>query len=155
MTAKILEILLAENAGEILRSHPTATLEAEKGIVGDRYYSAQGTFSDNFKDTPGSEVTLIEQEQINAFNAVSGLNYLTTDFRRNIVTEHINLNALVDKEFYIGTVKLKGILLCEPCGYLAKLLDPQVVEHMTHKAGLRAQIIVSGSIAVSDTIRLA
>jgi MOSC domain-containing protein YiiM len=155
MTAKVLEILLAENAGGILFPSPSAKFEAGKGIVGDRYYSAQGTFSANYKDTPGSEVTLIEQEQINAFNTVSGLNYQTIDFRRNIVTENINLNLLVDKEFYIGTVKLKGILLCEPCAYLAKRLGPQVIEHMSHKAGLRAQIIVSGDVAVSDTIRLA
>jgi len=152
MTGKVIEILLAANAGDTLDPYPSAKLEAGKGIIGDRYHSTQGTFSEKLKGAPGLEVTLIEQEQINAFNATTNLNYSNGDFRRNIVTENIDLNALVDKEFYIGLVKLKGILLCEPCAYLAKRLDQQIIELMTHKAGLRAQILVSGNIAISDTI---
>lgn len=155
MRGKVKEILLAKSAGDVLLAYPSATFEAGKGIVGDRYYSAQGTFSEKLKNTAAFEVTLIEQEQINAFNSTTSLNYLTTDFRRNIVTENIDLNSLVDKEFYIGAVKLRGILLCEPCAYLAKRLDPKVIKHMSHKAGLRAQIIISGNVTISDTIHLA
>lgn len=152
MTAKVVEILLTKNAGETLESYPSATLVAGKGIIGDRYYADEGTFSDKFKGAPGLEVTLIEQEQINSFNAATGLNFSTHDFRRNIVTQNIDLNALVDQEFYVGKVKLRGIMLCEPCAHLEKLLDTKVVKELTHKAGLRAQIIVSGNITVSDEI---
>ncbi|MBL1319819.1 MAG: sulfurase [Methylophaga sp.] len=152
MTARVIEILFTENAGEPLLAHPSATLIAGKGIVGDRYYAAQGTFSDKFKGTPGLEVTLIEQEKIDEFNTITGLNFSTADFRRNIVTQDIDLNALVEQEFYVGKVKLRGIMLCEPCVHLEKLLDTKLIKGLTHKAGLRAQIITSGDIAISDTI---
>ncbi len=154
MAGKIKEILLAEHAGDKLTSHSCAMLEPGKGIIGDRYYDAQGTFSDKLKGTLGSEVTLIELEQINAFNATTGLNYSAADFRRNIVTENIDLNSLVGKEFNIGMVTMRGILLCEPCAYLAERLGSQLIEHMTHKAGLRAHIISGGTITNTDTITL-
>ncbi len=152
MTARVIGILFAENAGEPLLAHPSATLIAGKGIVGDRYYSAQGTFSDKLKGAPGLEVTLIEQEKIDDFNTTTGLSFTAHDFRRNIVTQNIDLNALVEQEFYVGNVKLKGIMLCEPCAHLEKLLNTKVVKELSHKAGLRAQIIISGDIAISDTI---
>ncbi|MFW5425890.1 MAG: MOSC domain-containing protein [Methylophagaceae bacterium] len=152
MTAKVVKILLTENAGESLEEHSSATLIAGKGIIGDRYYAAQGTFSDKFKDAPGLEVTLIEQEQIDHFNATRELNFTARDLRRNIVTQNIDLNALVEQEFYIGKVKLRGIMLCEPCTHLEKLLDAKVIKDLTHKAGLRAQIIISGDITISDII---
>ena len=152
MAGKIKDILLARNAGETLTSHTRARLEAGKGIVGDRYYTAQGTFSEKFKGSHGLEVTLIELEQIDTFNRTTGLNYLAKDFRRNIVTENIDLNALVEKDFFIGSVTLRGIMLCEPCRVLADQLGSEVLEHMTHKAGLRAQIIVGGTITLSDSI---
>lgn len=152
MNAKIKEILLAKNAGDTLTAHSTASLKVGKGIVGDRYYAATGTFSESLKDSPAFEVTLIEQEQIDSFNATTNLHYSNADFRRNIVTVNIDLNNLVDNKFYIGSVKLKGIILCEPCAYLATLLGQDLIDHMTHKAGLRAQIIIGGNIAVNDKI---
>ncbi len=155
MTAKVIKILLTENARESLEEYSSATLVAGKGIVGDRYYAAQGTFSDKFKGAPGLEVTLIEQEQIDGFNATTGLNFTAGDLRRNIVTQNIDLNALVEQEFYVGKVKLRGIMLCEPCGHLEKLLDTKLITELTHKAGLRAQVIISGDIAISDTITVA
>jgi MOSC domain-containing protein YiiM len=152
MAGKIKDILLAKQAGEALTSHTCAILEAGKGIVGDRYYAAQGTFSDKFKGSPSLELTLIELEQIDAFNITTNLNYSAADFRRNIVTENIDLNALVEKDFYIGSVTLRGIMLCEPCVFLANQLGSEVLEYMTHKAGLRAQIIIGGTITLSDSI---
>jgi MOSC domain-containing protein YiiM len=60
----------------------------------------------------------------------------------------------VGKEFSIGSVRLYGIRLCEPCSYLAGLLDDKVMENMVHKAGLRAQILSSGSIYVNQEFQL-
>lgn len=152
MTPKLQDILLAEEAGKPLFSIETAELQVGKGIVGDRYYNAQGTFSKALKSSQGVEVTLIEQEEIDHFNAATTLNYSGTHFRRNLITQNIRLNDLVGKEFSIGDVKLKGIRLCEPCAYLAKKIGPEVLALMVHKAGLRAQIIVGGKIHISDTI---
>lgn len=152
MTGVIIQILIAKHSGETLRAIDAATLVAGKGIVGDRYYSGGGTFSDKFEGSAALEVSLIEQEEIDQFEGENKLGYTAVDFRRNIVTAGIRLNDLVDKEFQIGSVTLKGIKLCEPCGYLADKLGDIVLTKMLHKAGLRAQIIVGGDIHTHDII---
>lgn len=152
MNGTVIDILLTEKAGDALFSKQTAELQAGKGIVGDRYYLAQGTFSEALKDLADFEVTLIEQEQIDVFNTTTDLAYSGADFRRNLVTKNINLNELVGKDFFIGQVKLRGIRLCEPCAHLSAMIGDEVLEHMVHKAGLRAQIIVGGKIHILDSV---
>ena len=152
MTGTVKDILTAEKAGAALQSNTSVQLQAGKGIVGDRYYSAQGTFSKALEDDLDFEITLIEQEQIEAFNQKTGLDYSAADFRRNVVTSGIDLNQLEGKEFTVGAIRLKGIRLCEPCAYLSGLLGPEVMQHMVNKAGLRAQILIDGKIQVSDKV---
>ncbi|MEM9568375.1 MAG: MOSC domain-containing protein [Cyanobacteria bacterium P01_E01_bin.34] len=143
-------ILIAAEAGIDLMLVPSAELEIGKGIVGDRYHTSQGTFSKS-SDT---EVTLIEWEEIEAFNQVTGLDYESAKFRRNLVTVGVRLNERVGREFSIGDVLLRGMRLCEPCGYLAKLIGKDVMQHMKNKAGLRAQILQGGTISVNDAIQI-
>jgi hypothetical protein len=69
-----------------------------KGLVGDRYFDGVGTFSPS-PQKPDFEITLIESEKIDSFAAASRLPFSAFDARRNIVTEGIDLNALVGKEF--------------------------------------------------------
>ena len=77
------------------------------------------------------------------------------DLRRNIVISNCDLNSLVDKEFQIGNVVLKGIRLCEPCKYLADKLDnPKILSELIHKSGLRAQIIKGGSITMTSQVEV-
>jgi hypothetical protein len=149
----IVEILIAESAGDKLQSIEQAELISGKGIVGDRYFNQEGTFSEALKESGDFEVTLIESEQIIAFNQLTDLSYTAPDFRRNIVTSGINLNALVGCNFRIGNVEFKGIRLCEPCGYLAGLLGKVVMDNMVHKCGLRAIITKSGTINSNSSVR--
>lgn len=154
MVGILKEILIAEDAGTSMVSFPFADLEAGKGIIGDRYYRGKGTFSQILAGKPDVEVTLIENEEILAFDQVSHLGYKAQHFRRNLVTEGIRLNELEGKEFIIGEVQLKGIRLCEPCGHLSKQLDAQIMKHMVHKAGLRAQILRGGRLVVGSPIMI-
>lgn len=152
MNGVVKDILLSGDAGEDLVSQESAVLESGKGLLGDRYYLSKGTFSEKLDGTPDVEVTLIEQEEISAFNDITGHGYTGKDFRRNIVTEGIRLNDLVGKSFSIGGVELKGTRLCEPCTHLSAVLGPEIMRHMVHKAGLRAQIIVGGTLKASDEV---
>lgn len=152
MDASVIEILIADKAGQDLFSIPKASLIAGKGIIGDRYYKSQGTFSKKLDKSGSSHVTLIESEEIDYFNKNVGQSFPYSKFRRNIVTKGIKLNNLVGKEFYVGSVKLIGIELCEPCGYLSGLLVPEVLKLMSEGAGIRAQIISGGEITNYDII---
>jgi len=149
---KVEKIIIAETAGGDMVAQKSAELVAGQGIVGDRYFSSQGTFSELLLESQDFEVTLIEQEEIEAFNEVASLDYSASEFRRNIVTRGVRLNDLEGREFKVGEVRLHGVRLCEPCGYLAGRIGKAVLKHMMHKAGLRAQIVTGGVVSLGDTI---
>lgn len=124
-----------------------------RGLAGDRYFEGIGTFSPP-EPKPDFELTLIEREKIEAFAQESGLPFTAFEARRNIVTEGVDLNALVNHEFMIGPVRIRGIRLCEPCNYLAKISFPETLRGLVHKGGLRAQILTEGTIRPGDEVRM-
>jgi MOSC domain-containing protein YiiM len=151
---EVVQILIAPSPSEPPLAVPAATALPGLGLEGDRYASGKGTFSKH-PPVPDGELTLIQQEHLDAFVAESGLRFTATDARRNIVTAGIDLNALVGREFTIGTVAIRGLRLCEPCNYLAKQTSPEVLRGLVHKGGLRAQILTRGEIRVGDKITIA
>jgi MOSC domain-containing protein YiiM len=150
----LVSIHIARAAGAPLESLPGAELVAGRGIVGDRYFEGTGAFSPAVQD-PDHELTLIDLDEIERFNAVVGAALEPAAFRRNLVTRGIDLGALVDREFSIGAVRLRGVRICEPCATLAGRTHKLVVKHMLHRCGLRAGIVSSGRIQVGDPIALA
>ena len=155
MSGKIVKLLISRDIQSPMQSVNQIVLEEGKGIFGDRYYYKKGTFSNPGKIEPDRDVTIIEQEEIDAFNLEFEQNVSYEDFRRNIVISNCNLSDLVDKEFQIGDVILKGIRLCEPCKYLSKQLNNEkILTKMVHKSGLRAQIIRGGSITMTSQLEI-
>ena len=152
MTARIDAIYIASAAGAPMQYQHAVQLIAGQGIAGDRYFSNTGTFSEKLQGRSDQEVTLIEAEEIDRFNAQHGLSLNYGDLRRNIITRGVRLNDLVGTEFRIGSAIFKGIRLCEPCAHLAGLVTPQVLKGMVHRAGLRASILTGGMIKENDPI---
>lgn len=150
--SSIVEIYIAEQAGSPMLAREQVYLERNKGIIGDRYASDSGTFSEKLAGLPDKEITLIESEMVAAFNIEQGVQYQAANFRRNLVTEGVRLNELVGKEFSVGDVRLEGIRLCEPCAHLAGMLIQAILPALVHKAGLRAQIITDGVIRKNDSV---
>ncbi len=150
--SKVLELYIAEAGEAPMQSVGSIVLEAGKGIVGDRYYNNCGTFSEKLAGLPDKELTLIESEKVDDFNKEYGFSFDYGDFRRNIVTEGVDLNSLVGKEFSIGGVRLRGIRLCEPCAHLSGVLVPELMPAMVHKAGLRAQVLGDGQVNLQADI---
>jgi len=100
-------------------------------------------------------LTLIEIENINYYNKVSNSSIKPLNFRRNIVTEGIELNKLINREFSIGTVKVKGHDLCYPCKYLQAFLGQKnLVKELIKKGGLRCEILSTGKIFLNDIIKI-
>jgi len=154
MNGEVLAIFTAAVAEAPLQPVPEASLEAGKGLVGDRYYrdTGTGTFSEKLRGSPDSEITLIEAEEIERFNADFGLTLGLGAPRRNIVTRNIRLNDLVGRRFNVGQVVLEGIRLCEPCAHLAKIVSPEVLPGLVHRAGLRACVVTGGTVRQGDAI---
>ena len=119
------------------------------GLEGDRYALGLGTFS---KPLPDRELTLIEAEAIEALQHEYKFALAPGEARRNLVTRGVALNHLVGREFQIGEVKIRGIRLCEPCDHLQRLTGREVIKGLTHRGGLRAQILTQGTIHVGDQV---
>ena len=123
---------------------------AGKGLEGDRYFRKTGSFS----KTPGSgrEVTLIEMEAVEALTREYQIAIDAAQARRNIVTQGIALNHLIDRQFAVGEVVLRGTRLCDPCSHLEKLTIKGVMRGLIHRGGLRADVVRGGIIRVGDVV---
>lgn len=139
-------IYIARQSGELPMPVDEIELVADKGIVGERNFE---------KDQwPGQNVTFIEAEEIERFNATYGRDLEPGAFRRNIITRGVRLNELVGETFSIGGLEFYAVELCEPCatlgGYLATASLPaaEVVKALVHRGGLRANVLSSGLLRV-------
>ncbi|MEM9256762.1 MAG: MOSC domain-containing protein [Pseudomonadota bacterium] len=150
MVGTVREIYIAEK-GLRPTSQKSVRVEAGKGIVGDRYYNGEGTFSEKLKGNRKSEITFVALEEIDLFNSTLHESLGYGDVRRNIVTQGILLQDLIGKEFLIGSAQFLGIEHCEPCAHLASTVNQNVLPHLAH-TGLRAAILVSGEIEVGHEI---
>ncbi|MDQ2070321.1 MOSC domain-containing protein [Natronospira bacteriovora] len=128
-------------------------LERGKGIVGDRNFG--------LSKYPGQNLTLVEAEEIERFCTKQGRATDLSITRRNLVTRGIRLNDLVNTEFTIGNVRLRGVELCEPCATLGRALSNEslsaaaVVKHWVGHGGLRVDVLSDGEIARGADIVLA
>jgi MOSC domain-containing protein YiiM len=129
-----------------------AVLDANKGLVGDRYFLATGTFSEKLAGKRDTELTLIEAEEVDRFNDGRDAPLRYGDLRRNVVTRGIRLNELVGRRFALGNTMLEGLRLCEPCAHLARIVSPDVLPALVGRAGLRARILSGGTISPGDAI---
>jgi len=148
---KLLAIGIAAEATLPLSSVDSIAAMAGRGLAGDRYAEGKGV-GQHGPAKPEQEVTLIEQEAITAAGQEYKLSFTHLDTRRNLLTEGVPLNHLVNKTFTIGEVLLRGIELCEPCGHLEKLTCEGIKRSLIHRGGLRAQIVKGGVLRVGDAV---
>jgi MOSC domain-containing protein YiiM len=151
MTGTIIEINITPEPTTALHSVDEVRAVPGHGLEGDRYYHNAGTFSGAEHD-PDAEVTLVEVENVEAFNSEHGTSLTLADTRRNIATRGIRLNDLQGREFTIGGVRFLGHGLCEPCSHLQKLVDERVLPGFVGRCGLRAQVLEEGVIRVGDGV---
>jgi MOSC domain-containing protein YiiM len=109
------------------------------GLEGDRHFRADG-------QRPGGALTLIEAEELQAANLTG------PQSRRQLMVRGVRLNDLVGKRFTVGGVECLGVELCEPCLHLESLTRPGIIDELVHRAGLNADILTSGTIAVGDAV---
>jgi MOSC domain-containing protein YiiM len=141
-------IFMAPRHGLPQHSVDHALLTAGVGLEGDRY---AGT----------GVVSLIQAEEVERFNARTGLGVPPEQTGRNLLTRGVALNALVGQRFRIGDVLVQGVELCDPCATLGARLEGNgvdattVVRTFANSAGLRVQVLSTGPIAPGSAIRSA
>ena len=148
MTGTVVQVFVAKKSADVPVSVRSATLQAGRGIVGDRYFD---------KDID-AQVTLVCADVIAQVNEETEWSLKPEETRRNIVTRGVDLNQWETARFRIGDVVLEGVELCEPCATLGKILANEarapadVVKTLTNRAGLRARVVMGGEIQPGDEV---
>lgn len=124
---------------------------ADRGLIGDRYYNKTGFYS-NISGW-GAQVTLIQEEAIQAVNSGHNSAFTGAMLRRNLVTKNIPLDRLIGKKFSCGDAVLRGIKPFPPCAHLAYLIGKhEVLKYFAYCGGIGAEVVVGGEIRVRDRI---
>jgi MOSC domain-containing protein YiiM len=117
----------------------------EKGLEGDHYAGGSGKRS----------VTLIQAEHITAIASLLHRDKIDPrDLRRNIVVSGINLLALKEREFRIGTAILKMTGLCHPCSRMEETFGEGGYNAIRGHGGINARVIIPGKIKVKDKVEV-
>ncbi|MFN0147963.1 MAG: MOSC domain-containing protein [Dehalococcoidia bacterium] len=144
---RVAGLFTAAAAGELMSSHVSVEVAAGLGILGDRYATRKGHWSDpQWKD---QQLTLVSAE------LAAELGLPPDGLRRNIVTRGIDLDILVGLEFGIGTARFIGRRICAPCGYIGRVNNrPGLFRELAGRGGIRVSVEVGGVVSVGDEIRI-
>ena len=138
MPGSVEQINIAAVESELPRPVEAVEVTAE-GVVGDRYAQSR-------------DLTLIEAEALEGLRGETGIELTPAESRRQVLVRGIRLNDLVGEHFTVGGVECVGQEWCEPCNHLQGLTQPGVMRGLVHRAGLRADIVSGGRIAVGDSV---
>ena len=153
MPQQVLAIYVCPDKGLDMKRIDSVKAIKGIGLEGDRYALNKGVYS---KSKPKiRHVSLIAIEAIETANKGLKKPFYPSDTRRQIVTEGIDLNSLIGKEFKVGDVIMRGTELCDPCrrpSILSK--KPGFETAFFGRGGLRAEVLSSGVICTGDPINL-
>ncbi len=113
------------------------------GLEGDHYAGRSGNRS----------VTLIQQEHIEAIASLLHKEKIQPEgLRRNIVVSGINLLALKEREFKIGSAILQMTGLCHPCSRMEEAFGAGGYNAVRGHGGINARVIQPGVITLQDSV---
>ena len=125
MDGRVESIYIAAEHGELPEPVDSVRAHAGRGLEGNRYYFDEAE--------PGTALTLIAAEALEAMEREHGISIEARESRRNVVTRGIDVNELVGKRFRVGGVECHGVMLCEPCTTLQAMTKPGVIKGLTHR----------------------
>jgi len=117
----------------------------ETGLEGDHYAGRSGKRS----------VTLIQAEHITTIASLLHKDKIDPlELRRNIVVSGINLLALKQREFRIGTAILKMTGICHPCLRMEENFGEGGFNAVRGHGGINARVILPGQIKRGDIVEV-
>jgi MOSC domain-containing protein YiiM len=139
VTVVVEAIHIGEEKARELEPVDSVRVVAGRGVEGDRHFKAGGA-------KPGQALTLVEAEEVERVGLPPG------GTRRQVTVRGVRLNDLVGKRFRVGDVECYGVELCEPCAHLESMTRPGIIKDLVHAAGINADVLNDGTIAVGDTV---
>lgn len=147
-------IYIAAQAKAPMLSVPNVQCEANKGIAGDRYHAGCGSFNRPQCDPAVRQVSLMASEAVSLCNRRLGTAFDAGVFRRNIVTEGVELTALIGERFRIGNVIMRGVRTAPPCRLLSRISGADMMTGLRGIGGIRAVIEQGGEVSAGDDIEI-
>ncbi len=135
---KVVAIHVGEERRSQLREVDSVEALAGKGLVGDRHFREEAK--------PGQALTLVEHDVVEAVGLPPG------GTRRQLTVSGTGLGDLVGRRFRVGEVECYGVELCEPCLHLEQMTRPGIIRELVHRAGINADVLTDGTIAVGDEV---
>ena len=118
---------------------------AGRGLLGD-HRAAGRTMS-------ARQVTLIQAEHLPVIARLVALESMDPSLlRRNFVVSGINVLALKDQVFTIGSALVEGAGVCEPCSRMEAYLGAGGYNAMRGHGGIIARIVTDGVVRVGDSV---
>jgi MOSC domain-containing protein YiiM len=123
------------------RDLAVATCRAGWGLAGDRFYGYRPGYK--------GQVTFFAWETFFAAREKFAVRALMPDsFRRNVVVEGVELNALIGRRFVLGGVEFEGTGEARPCHWMNEVVAPGAEHWLRGQGGLRAKILTDGELRV-------
>ena len=126
--------------------HPTIEVPqvecvAGSGLRGDRFFD----YKEDFK----GQITFFALEVYHKLCTEFGVNDKPTSvFRRNVISEGVDLNMLVGTEFEVQGIRFRGTAECSPCEWMNYAFADGAERFLHARGGLRAMILTDGILRV-------
>lgn len=127
-----------------LISRESVEAVAGLGLSGDHYAT---------RTNGKRQVTLIQAEHLEVVAQLLGITGVAAEsVRRNIVVSGINLLALRQRRFSVGSVLLEGAGPCAPCSRMEEVLGPGGYNAMRGHGGIVCRVLDGGEIRLGDAV---
>jgi len=110
---------------------------AGQGLRGDRFFAHQPDYK--------GQVTFFAGEVFDALRWEFALPDLSASaFRRNVVSEGVDLNTLIGQRFELQGVQFEGTEECRPCYWMDRAVAPGAEAWLKGRGGLRCRVLSDG-----------
>jgi hypothetical protein len=153
---RVVALFISPSNGVPMQARTAVQALAGYGLEGDRYSLGQGTYSQSARQV-ARHVSLISRDAMEAANedlSRQGLAPFESDeTRRNIVVAGIDVYTLLDREFRIGPVRLRGSDITKPCHVPSAAAGKTgFKEAYYNRGGILAEILSDGPISIGDVL---
>lgn len=115
---------------------------AGRGIRGDRFFG--------YRENHKGQITFFAFETyLSLCKALDVFDKPPSVFRRNVITEGVDLNSLIDREFVIQDICFRGTEECKPCYWMNEAFAPGAETLLRGHGSLRAVILTDGKLSVN------
>ena len=116
---------------------PEVECVKDYGLKGDRFYGYRPDYK--------GQISFFAAEIFDAVRREFNVPELSpAAFRRNVITEDVDLNTLIGQRFTLQGIELQGMEECRPCHWMDQAVAKGAEDWLKGRGGLRCRILSDG-----------